>query len=241
MATNKLETLYRRLFDGLGPQGWWPLSWRAGQRGFDARGYHPDIGDFPLGERDRFEISLGAILTQNTAWANVEKAIAGLYGIGVMNAKALVACPEEELKTAIKPCGYYNQKAKKLRIAFSFLSGARLGRGSPPKREELLSLWGIGPETADSILLYAYGFPIFVIDAYTRRLLSRLGVIDGTASYSALQEAISSGLPLDSRLFGEYHALIVKLCATFCRKVPLCGACPLGRACRHRKAVRARP
>lgn len=228
----RIEQTYRILFEELGPQGWWPLSWRAGERGFDGGGYHPRRPGLRLTRRDRFEIAAGAILTQNASWLNVETALGRLRRLNATGPEELLACPEASLKEAIKPCGYYNQKAKKLRIASQrFIQGEMLAAKAPPDRDELLGIWGIGPETADSILLYAFGFPVFVIDAYTKRLFSRTGVLDADLGYRGFQEAIMSRLPLDAAHFNEYHALIVKFCKIHCSAKPACGTCPLRRSC----------
>lgn len=232
----KIIALYPSLLEILGPQGWWPLSWRSGRAGFDSRGYFTGGPRSRLTERDRFEISAGAILTQNTAWTNVEKALNSLRELGVSNADALLTCQDDSLKKAIKPCGYFNQKAKKLKLAFElFASSGCLRSGKPPDRDALLAVWGIGPETTDSILLYAFDAPYFVIDSYTKRFFSRLGLLEAGLDYASCQNAFSSCLPLDARLFNEYHALIVKFCKAFCLSKPLCGECPLKRSCRYRK------
>jgi endonuclease-3 related protein len=168
--------LYRRLFEAYGRQGWWPLTTRAGAPGYDAGGYHPGLHGVPDEPGGRFEIAVGAILTQNTAWRNVALAIAALAEAGCLDPRRVADCPTDALAALIRPAGYFNQKAKKLQLI------ARIGLergwwelpGTVPERDELLELWGVGPETADSILLYAWQRPTFVIDAYTRRLLSRL-------------------------------------------------------------------
>jgi endonuclease-3 related protein len=236
-----IERTYAILLKTLGTQGWWPLSWRRGEPGFDDLGYHPEISGIELSERDRFEISLGAILTQNTSWLNVELALSRLLEKGITTSKKLLSFQLDSLKEAIKPCGYYNQKAKKLVIACAYFEASGILRNNrAPRRSELLDLWGIGPETADSILLYAFGAPVFVIDAYTKRLFSRLGILEGETAYHDLQDAFLSRLPLDARLFNEYHALIVKFCKAYCSAKPSCGECPLKRRCRaHISAVKA--
>jgi endonuclease III related protein len=233
-----IQKTYDLLFQSLGPQGWWPLSWRSGKPGFDDRGYHPGLPGRRLTDQDRFEISIGAILTQNTAWPNVERALARLSEANITGAEEMLAYPDESLKAAIKPCGYFNQKAKKLRIACQYFSSSGILAGKrAPDRDELLGLWGIGPETADSILLYAFDVPSFVIDAYTKRLFSRLGILAADLGYGAFQDAFISRLPLDARLFNEYHALIVKICKLHCSAKPVCGGCPLRRGCEAGKSA----
>ncbi len=173
-ARRRIGALLARLLDAYGPQGWWPLRSRAGTPGFDEHGYHP--GDYrePAAAAGRFEVMAGAILTQNTAWRNVEPALDALLGGRPLEPRRIADLSLEELAERIRTSGYFRQKARKLRALAEFVEA----RGEePPSREELLGIWGIGPETADSILLYAYHEPHFVVDAYTRRLLSRLGVI----------------------------------------------------------------
>lgn len=180
---------YKELLKKYGQQGWWPIQGK----------YH--LGDFsyPKNDKQRFEICLGAILTQNTAWKNVEKALKNLKGI---TPKRLIAMKDDDLKTAIRPAGYYNQKAKKLKIFVEFFIDLN---GKTPSREDLLSLWGIGPETADSILLYAYNIPTFVVDTYTKRLFKL-----ENRSYEEVKKLFESKLSSDHKLFQEFHALIVE-------------------------------
>jgi len=211
--------VYRRLFERFGPQGWWPCE-RAGARG-----------------GGRLEIIIGAILTQNTAWNNVEKAIANLRGSGVVSSvRALGAIGSKELSRLIRPSGYYNVKAGRLKNFICFLKrkyGSSLDRLSRLKtdmlRDELLSINGIGPETCDSILLYAFKRPVFVVDAYTRRIFSRHGSFSKDASYDDMQRFFMRAIPASSKLYNEYHALIVRLGKEFCRTNPDCDGCPLWR------------
>jgi endonuclease-3 related protein len=176
---------------------------------------------------------VGAILTQNTAWRNVEQAIGNLKQEGVLTPQGLRTLDETRLAGLIRPAGYYNVKAKRLKGLMAFLDkeyGGDLQRmfAEPlaSLREKILMVKGVGPETADSILLYAAGKPIFVVDAYTRRVLSRHGIIDG-ASYGEIQDLLMRSLPSDVSLFKEYHALFVRLAKTFCKTEPLCTGCPL--------------
>jgi len=204
-----LLDIYRKLFERYGPQHWWPA-------------------------RDPFEVIVGAILTQSTAWTNVEKAIANLRAAGELSATALRDLPETELAALIHPCGYYNIKARRLRAFVNWLGescGGDLDRLFPRDtaslRRELLGVYGIGEETADSIILYAGNLPVFVIDAYTRRILSRLGLAPARDSYTAYQALFRDNLPADARLFNEFHALLVRLGKETCRKIPRCRDCPL--------------
>ncbi len=181
-----------------------------------------------------FEVMVGAILTQNTAWTNVEKAIAALKGKRLLSPEALSRIAEETLAAIIRPSGYYNVKAKRLKSFVRFLREEYAGNIGimsteelPILREKLLGVRGIGPETADSILLYACGKPVFVCDAYTRRILHRHGMIDDDADYRRIQEMFMNHLPHDAPLFNQFHALIVYAGKTFCRKMPKCERCPL--------------
>jgi endonuclease-3 related protein len=204
-----LLEIYNKLYSFYGPQHWWP-------------------GDSP------FEVAVGAILTQNTNWFNVEKAIANLKAARLLKARALHNIPEAKLASLIRPSGYFNIKAGRLRAFLAFLmktyggSMKKMGKGDTASlRHSLLEVHGIGPETADSILLYALNKPIFVIDAYTKRVLSRHGIIDHSASYDEYQRLFHRILDEDTELFNEYHALLVMAGKDFCKPKPLCGQCPL--------------
>ncbi len=201
--------IFNRLHGFFGPQNWWP-------------------GDTP------FEIAVGAILTQNTNWGNVEKAIKNLKRNGKLSAKALHGMPREKLASLIKPAGYFNIKAKRLKHFLDFLAAdykgsmKRLGKEDlRTLRKRLLDVNGIGPETADSILLYATGKPVFVIDAYTKRVLQRHKLVPENATYHDMQSLFHDNLPPDVDLFNEYHALFVMLGKHYCRPKPRCGGCPL--------------
>lgn len=209
--------IYRRLHRFFGPQHWWP-------------------GDTPL------EIAVGAILTQNTSWANASKAVSALKEHRFLSIASLEQIPERRLARLIRSSGYFNQKAARLKAFVRYVRVRHSGRMSVMKRkgwaqlrEELLSINGIGPETADSILLYALNKPVFVVDAYTRRVLVRHSLIAPDATYEELQRFFLKRLPADARLFNDYHAQIVALGKEFCRPTePQCGECPLrkvGRLC----------
>jgi endonuclease-3 related protein len=177
-------------------------------------------------------VAVGAVLTQNTAWKNVEQALRALKTTRLLSPRALWEASSALLRKAILPSGYYNQKAKKLRyLAEFFLKNGALTHGRAPEREELLSLWGVGEETADSILLYAFHEPVFVVDAYTRRLLGRLGWANEKASYREIQKMMHRFLPQDRIMYNEFHALIVEHAKQFCRKKPACAGCPLENIC----------
>jgi len=202
--------IYRRLYSGFGPQHWWP-------------------GDTP------FEVAVGAILTQNTNWGNVERAIGNLKRNKLLSVRKMHAVPPDELAQVIRPAGYFNVKARRLKAFLDMLAegyGGSLKRmdkeDTQSLRERLLGVNGIGPETADSILLYALGRPVFVIDAYTKRVLSRHGVLDHDEPYEVYQDFFHSSLKPDVKLFNEYHALIVQVGKTHCRPgKPDCEGCPL--------------
>ena len=204
-----LNFIYDRLYESFGPQKWWP-------------------GDTQL------EVIVGAILTQNTSWTNVEKAIENLKRENLLDVENLKKITTRRLAHLIKPAGYYNIKAKRLKnfieYLYSFYDGSlkkMFDRDYLRLRAELLSLNGIGQETADSILLYAGNKPIFVVDAYTKRILQRHHLIDKDASYSEIQNLFMDNLKKDVKLFNEYHALLVNLGKNICLKRPLCEICPL--------------
>ena len=202
--------MYKRMYEALGPQGWWP-------------------GETP------FEVCVGAILTQNTNWQNVERAIENLKQTGVLSPKALYELPEGILAELIRPAGYFRVKATRLKNFIRFLvenfEGDLERLFALPlaeAREALLSVSGIGPETADSILLYAGEKPTFVIDAYTRRILLRHGLATEDMGYEDLREMFMRHLPEDTQLYNEYHALLVAVGKNFCRpQRPRCEECPL--------------
>jgi endonuclease-3 related protein len=209
MVTEQLTEIYQLLFDRFGPQSWWP------------------------GET-QFEIITGAILTQNTNWANVEKAIANLKSAHLLTPEKLCHLNVSELAELIRPAGYYNIKAKRLKSFLSWLFRNYDGRlanlenlDTDRLRAELLAVKGIGRETADSILLYAFDRLIFVVDAYTARVAVRHRLIEPDADYEQLRELFQSNLPQDSQLFNEYHAILVRLGKEFCRPNAKCPSCPL--------------
>ncbi|NQT29131.1 MAG: endonuclease III domain-containing protein [Candidatus Saganbacteria bacterium] len=203
----KLLKIYKKLLAHFGPQGWWP-------------------GDTP------FEIMIGAILTQNTNWGNVERAIANLKQSNVLRPTSLVRIPNAKLEKLIRPAGYFRAKAKKLKIFCRWLikqGGVKKLKKKPLNllRPELLKVWGIGPETADSMLCYALDKTNFVVDAYTVRIFNRLGLIK-TSDYHAIKDYFEQNLPKKLGVYKEYHALLVALGKHFCKKTkPLCKECPL--------------
>ena len=209
-AKKTLMDGFRRMLKRFGPRGWWP-------------------GETP------FEVMVGAILTQNTNWKNVERAIANLKCEDVLDPRALLALTPQKLASLIRPAGYFRVKAKRLSHFLEYFVEAYDGsarkmarRDLGALREELLAVNGIGPETADSILLYALKKQTFVIDAYTKRIISRHGLAAWDDTYDDLQELFMDRLARDIPLYNEYHALIVETGKDFCRRTPQCDACPLG-------------
>jgi endonuclease-3 related protein len=206
----QLMAMYRALFRAYGPQHWWP-------------------GDTP------FEVVVGAILTQNTAWINVEQAIKNLKRERLLSPARLREVAPRRLALLIRPSGYFNIKANRLVNLMDFLAGryrgslARMLRDDPGElRKGLLLVNGIGPETADSIILYAAGKPVFVVDAYTKRIFTRHGLVSERAGYDDVQQLFMGSLPGDAGLFNEYHALLVKVGKLHCKKrAPRCPGCPL--------------
>lgn len=201
--------VYHRLLSHFGPQGWWP------------------------GETE-FEIMVGAILTQNTSWKNVEKSISALKERGLLDPKNLYQVPVKRLSNIIRSSGFFKVKAERLSYLIKYLMERykgdieRMKRVDTGKlRRELLGIKGIGPETADSILLYAFDRPVFVVDAYTRRVFSRHRYFEEGKNYEEIKKFFTKNLPVDSKTYNEYHALIVRVAKRYCRKKPLCRECPL--------------
>jgi endonuclease-3 related protein len=209
LTGDRLMEMYHLMLNHFGPQHWWPAA-------------------------DALEMMVGAILTQNTSWNNVEKAIKNLKKRSILNIKAIHSISVPELAEEIRPAGYFNIKAARLKNLINFIVERYNGDVSmllmektDILREGLLSIRGVGLETADSILLYAVERPIFVIDSYTHRILNRHGLADDQASYHELQGLFMDNLAEDTGLFNEFHALIVGIGKQYCRRKPLCGKCPL--------------
>ena len=213
-------SIYETLFDAYGPQGWWPVT-PAGK-------VAPVYGYGCRTPVHQFEIAAGALLTQNTAWKNVEKALIAMHEANIYSPGDVVNVSRTMLAQLIRPAGYHNQKAERLQLlAHYFCKTPVLA-----KRQNLLALKGVGPETADSILLYAFEQSYFVIDAYTRRIFSRLGFLHEDASYDEWQCFFQANLPQEAGLFQEYHALLVEHAKRFCKKKPACGMCVLQSVCK---------
>ena len=189
--------IYEALLKHYGPQGWWPV----------LGSYHPGDYGYPRNEEEAFEIIAGAVLTQNTAWTSVERALENLRRIEALNPCKILTLSWDVLKSAIRPAGFFNQKAIYLREIALLFAGLK---GRTPSRKELMSVKGVGNETADSILLYAYKRPEFVIDAYTKRIATALGLAERGAGYMELKDLFESNLPRDVAIYQEYHALLVE-------------------------------
>ncbi len=213
---NTVLQIFRLLLKTYGEQGWWPIKGKYSKDNFSRK----------LERDEVFEICVGAILTQNTAWKNVERALNNLYPLSPEKIKKLTL---EELGNAVQPAGYFNQKAIYLKIFADYF----LELKNAPSRDELLSVKGIGNETADSILLYAFRRPEFVVDAYTKRLFARLGLIENL-SYLETKRFFESNLKHDASLFQEFHALIVEHAKRHCRSKPLCDGCCLRNICKRK-------
>jgi endonuclease-3 related protein len=211
-----LRAIYRRLVRRFGPADWWP-------------------GETP------FEVCLGAILVQNTSWTNVERALERLRRAGRLSFAGLSPLSVSRIASLIRPSGAFRVKASRVRAFLDFLGSAYRGRVEAMRAEDpwvlrgrLLGVHGIGPETADSIALYAAGQPLFVVDAYTRRIFTRLGLLGRGLGYDDVQRFFMDRLPGDAALFNDYHAQLVRLGKEVCRPRPRCGECPLEAVCRKR-------
>jgi endonuclease-3 related protein len=212
MQERKLKEIYATLLGHFGKQDWWPA-------------------------KTRFEVVVGAILTQNTNWNNVEHVINDLHGRKLLDPRALDEIPLDELSPLLRRSGYFNQKAKKLRAfldyfnEYDFSFNELMKKDKKILRAEILSIWGIGPETADDILLYALDKPSFVIDAYTKRILSRMGIIEKNMGYDSLKSLFEKNIDSDLEIYKEYHALLDELAKAYCKPKPLCDSCPLSNLC----------
>lgn len=206
--------IFNLLLKEYGEQGWWPYNFI----------YSKDFKIRERKEEEKFEIIIGAILTQNTAWINVEKAFKSLKEKNALSRERLTELSNEEIALLIKPSGYNNQKARKIKEFLKF--------DKEINRDNLLNLWGFGPETADSVLLYAFNKPVFVIDTYTKRIFSRVGLCSKDVKYEDLQKLFHDNLSKDYKLFNEYHALIVEHAKQHCKSKPECSGCCLDKICK---------
>ncbi len=231
---NPVIYIYEKLRSSFGPQGWWPVYSDGGQ------GYHPDDFSYPRTETQRIEIAFGAILTQQSSWKNVEKALFALMEESLLDLKAIAEIDIEILQKIIRSSGYFRQKSMRLKDFSCFVLEnygnleSLFSLDTENLRKALLSVKGIGKETADSIILYAAKKPKFVVDAYTFRIFERLGLIE-KRDYDAVQELFENGMPEDHEPYNEYHALLVELGKRHCRKRPDCRGCPLKEMCLYNK------
>lgn len=220
LVDKKLMEIYEVLLEHFGHRGWWP-------------------GD------SRFEIVIGAILTQAVSWKNVEKTILALKAADLFTEEKILAVSPETLADTIRPALYHRQKARKLQVAMDYIRSRydcnydlMFSEPLPELRNALLSLWGIGAETADSILLYAGNYQVFVVDSYTRRIFYRLGMVDENISYKQMQGFMVNHVTVDTAVYNEYHALLVALGANYCKKTrPDCLHCPLDQFCNKLKIM----
>ncbi len=226
----EIRKIYNCLFDSYGPQGWWPLTelheayMTNPTKTGSIQGYHPGDYTYPQTRDQQFEIICGTLLTQNTSWTQVDKALLNLKNLNALHPEGILSLDLEVLKEAIKPAGYYNQKAVRLKnLVLWFIES----KGNIPAREELLSLKGIGPETADSILLYAFKQPFFVVDSYTRRIVTNLRLVDEKADYCEIKSFFEESLPRDFEIYQEYHALLVEHAKRYYQKKDNYARCPL--------------
>ena len=212
MGKNSYLEIYDILLETLGPQNWWPAE-------------------------TRFEVAVGAVLTQNTNWSNVCRAIDNLRNEGFLSFEMMISLSVDELAELIRPSGYYNIKAKRLSNLLQMIKEKYDGHldllfeeDTQTARERLLSVRGVGPETADSILLYGGNHAVFVVDSYTHRIFSRHNLVEEESDYHSIQQEFLASLPCEEKLFNEYHALLVRTGKEYCKKTnPLCDRCPLGR------------
>lgn len=221
--TDAVPWVFERLFASYGPQGWWPAE-------------------------TRLEVVVGAVLTQATAWRNVELALANLRRAGALDLGTLLAIEEPELAALVRPAGFFRVKARRLRALFDHVARehhgdleAFLAQEPAQLRQTLLAIPGVGPETADSIVLYAAGHPVFVIDAYTRRVWTRIGARPVGGSYGGWQSWFHERLPARAALFNEFHALLVRHAKDVCRPRPRCAACCLRERCAFGRSLIAAP
>ncbi|MFC1680911.1 endonuclease III domain-containing protein [Pseudomonadota bacterium] len=209
----RFDALYRNLFAVYGPQHWWPA-------------------------QTDFEVIAGAVLTQNTAWTNVEHALLNLRKANALSASRILDLPSEQLSELLRPAGCHTVKSRRLQAVCEWLKcGGGSGRvdalSTSELRSSLLSVHGVGQETADAILLYAYGRPVFIVDTYARRLFSRTGLIRGEESYREIQTEVESSLGSTTQDYNEFHAVIVEHGKQACRKTPRCADCPIRYECRY--------
>ncbi len=230
----KITEIYEKLLAFFGPQGWWPVYSDNGPR------YHPGDFSYPKTDIQRIEIAFGAILTQQSSWKNAEKALFNLMEHGLLDLEGILETEEEILRNIIRSSGYFRQKAERLKLFSGFVLDRHgdmedlFSSDTKELRRELLSVKGIGNETADSIILYAAKKPKFVVDAYTFRLIERMGIAE-ERDYDSVQRLFEEEMPKNPEIYSEYHALLVELGKNHCRKKPNCTDCPLKQICLYNK------
>jgi len=230
-VNSSIPTVYESLQAAYGPQGWWPISGK----------YFPGDYSRPRDDAEAFEVCVGALLAQNTAWKNAEKAVASLASVNALNPQKITVLEQGVLAQLIRSSGYYNQKALRLKLFSDFVvceGGLEklFALPLPELRAKLLALNGVGEETADSIILYAAKKPSFVVDAYTKRIAFRLGLLPEDESYAQTKELFEASLPSDYAAYNECHALLVEHAKRHCtKKAPRCSDCPLQRNCNYTK------
>ncbi|MCG3203635.1 MAG: Endonuclease III [Elusimicrobia bacterium] len=234
MKPSIILTAYHRLYSSYGAQGWWPITPALEI----APVYQPGKSLRNLSEQDRFEICLGALLTQNTQWSNVVKVLRGLKERDLLNHRKLLTLPKPQMERLFRSSGYFRQKTIRVKTFLTVIQKEAQGKFSvyfqgslAEVRKKLLALHGVGPETADSMLLYSAGKTVFVVDSYTKRVAQRWGVLKGQETYNEIQQLFQNEIPSSLRLYAEYHALLVRLAKDHCRPRPVCKACPLSRLC----------
>ncbi len=235
-SMNKILSIYNIFLKEYGPQGWWPI---INNKTLICE-YHKSA---PRNTEDKLEIVIGAILAQNTQWhPNVVLALQKLKQNNLLDIQKILKIGNKRLANIIRSSGYHNQKAIKLKNFCNYLKKKYKGninvffrKDLSSLRNELLSIKGIGPETADSIILYAAKKPIFVIDSYSKRIMSRVGLVEEHVKYQELQDVFHNSLERDAKVFNEYHALFVEHAKNYCRKKPLCHKCPIKSMCNHGK------
>jgi len=206
---NTIEKIYKKLLEMYGPQGWWPLIEINGTnptKTGSINGYHQNDYSYPRTKNQQFEIILGVILTQNTSWPQVEIALKNLKKNNLLSPEKITEKNINLIKKSIKPAGYYNQKSERIITVSKYFKSLK----KTPSRDEILSIKGIGPESADSIMLYAFKIPEFIIDAYTKRIMKALGLISENAKYDKIKEIFERSIKKDTKIYQEYHALLVE-------------------------------
>ncbi len=227
-----LDAVYTVLFDAYGEQGWWPVPYRASTSGYGPKGYRLPGYKAVLNEEDRFSIVLGSVLTQNTNWNNAERALLNLHNAGISLPGDLSRHSLSEIEILIRPSGYFRQKAVRILRVAEAIAPYLAGGERPPARDFLLSINGVGYETADSILLYAFSIPLFIADLYTRRFLSRLAGEKKLGDYEGVRKEFERVLPSSAEVYGEYHALIVEHGKQHCGVRCSCDSCPCSSFCK---------